>query len=229
MSYRILLVEDNPKIREGISDYYSGKGSEMVLETAANGLEGLERIKKESFDLVLLDVMLPGLDGFAVMRRIRELGDLPVIFLTAKTREEDRLYGYELGCDDYICKPFLVSELYAKTLAMRRRAQGGRDKGKTDEKILTCGSITIHMKTMKVMVNGEEIELPPKEWRLLATLMGRPGWVYSREQLLDLVWGMECEVTDRVVDNHIKKLRKYLGDGGKQIKTVFSRGYKITE
>lgn len=224
MNYKILLVEDDKQIKEGILDYFSGQGDTYCVDWAGTGLEGLRKIKETEYDLLLLDVMLPGMDGFRILQEVRRTKDIPVIFMTAKIREEDRLYGYELGCDDYVCKPFLIAELYAKVGALLRRS-----KGFVMEDTLRCGAVSIQKRTLTVRVYDREVELPPKELQLLMTLMERRGWVLTRDQLLDLVWGPDYDGVDRVVDNHIKKLRKSLGEAGKQIKTVISRGYKMEE
>lgn len=223
MAYRLLLVEDDNQIREVIRDYISAKGKEQFeLIEAEDGAKGLEYIEQEEFDLIMLDVMLPGIDGFSLCRAVRRRYDVPVLFLTARIREEDRLYGYELGCDDYICKPFLLSELFAKINALINRA-----KGMVVNKEMVCGKITVNPQKLLVTVDGKEIDLPPKEYEILCYLMEHPNWVVSRDMLLDGIWGRDYFGENRVVDNHVKKLRKALGSAGNQIKTVISKGYKI--
>ena len=221
---RVLLVEDDANIREGISDYITGTMSDVfALDTASDGIEGLNAVRNSQYDLLLLDIMLPGLDGFTMMREIRKTSDIPVIFLTARVSLSDRLYGYELGCDDYICKPFLVEELCAKIKNLLKRTRKD-DK----DRILTCGDITLDRRTLRVTSDGIEVELPPKEYGILLQLMQHADTVLTRDQLMDLVWGMDSFCTDRVVDNHVKNLRKLLGSSGKKIKSVYGRGYKIT-
>lgn len=223
MAYRLLLVEDDNQIREVIRDYISAKGKEQFeLIEAEDGAKGLEYIEQEEFDLIMLDVMLPGIDGFSLCRAVRRRYDVPVLFLTARIREEDRLYGYELGCDDYICKPFLLSELFAKINALINRA-----KGMVVNKEMVCGKIKVNPQKLLVTVDGKEIDLPPKEYEILCYLMEHPNWVVSRDMLLDGIWGRDYFGENRVVDNHVKKLRKALGSAGNQIKTVISKGYKI--
>lgn len=224
MKDRILLVEDDKQIREIIRDYFEGKSPSYEVICATDGLEGLRLFHEKEFDLVLLDVMLPGRNGFSLMKEIRQTSDIPVIFITARTMEEDRLYGYELGCDDYVCKPFSFAELYAKVTALLKRS-----KGEFREEIITCGAISFHKRTLTVTVHGKKVDLAPKELSLLAVLMERKDWVFTRDMLLDLVWGKDYYGGDRVVDNHVKKLRKSLGSAGSQIKTFIGRGYKITE
>ena len=225
MSERILLVEDDDKIREIMCEYFTAKSNGNInIVSASTGEEGLELIQNNEFDIVLLDVMLPGIDGFTMCRRIRKTMDVPIIFLTAKTSEEDRLYGYEIGCDDYVCKPFSFAELFAKVNVLLKRAN------KTNEgNIITCGSISLNTVSLELKVSGEEIELPPKEFEILCYLLKHKGWVVGRETLLNRIWGDEAFVETRVVDNHVKNLRKALGDAGLQIKTVVSKGYKLVE
>lgn len=224
MAYRILLVEDDNSIREVISDFFSGKADSPELVTASDGTSGLELIESGGFDLIMLDVMLPGIDGFSLCRTARRRSDVPILFLTARAREEDVLYGYELGCDDYIVKPFSLAELYAKTQALLKRS-----KGMVLKRELVCGRISLNPVTLTVSVDGKELELPPKEFALLKYLMEHKDWVVDRNTLLDRIWGYDYFGGDRTVDNHIKKLRKSLGDAGGQIKTVIKTGYKITE
>ena len=205
----------------GTAVRYSESG-EVIAEEYTIVMDRTE-FEKELSDLLLLDIMLPGLDGFALMREIRKTSDIPVIFLTARVSLSDRLYGYELGCDDYICKPFLVEELCAKIKNLLKRTRK-EDK----DRILTCGDITLDRRTLRVTSDGMEVELPPKEYGILLQLMQNADTVLTRDQLMDLVWGMDSFCTDRVVDNHVKNLRKLLGSSGKKIKSVYGRGYKIT-
>lgn len=224
MQYKILMVEDDPKIREGIIDFFSEKAPDYVMDVAKNGMEGMEKLEEKIYDLVLLDVMLPQMSGFDLIVKIRRNMDVPVIFMTARTSEEDRLYGYELGCDDYVCKPFSLAELLAKVNALMKRS-----KGTVLDDVITCGDVEIHKRALIVKVFGEKIDLPPKELAILSILMEKPGWTFSRDMLLDMAWGRDYFGNDRVVDNHVKKLRHSLGDAGNQIKTVFAKGYKIVE
>lgn len=225
MSARLLLVEDDDQIREVISDYFNAKSEGSIKITAASdGDEGLNLIQSDDFDLIILDVMLPHIDGFTLCRRIRSKKDVPVLFLTARTSEDDKLYGYELGCDDYIIKPFSLAELYAKVNALLKRASGTVSKPE-----LVCGNITLNLVTLNVTACGKDIELAPKEFEILAYMMKHPNWVISRDTLLDMIWGNDFYGSPRIVDNHVKKLRSALGSAGAQIKTVISKGYKLTE
>lgn len=220
---KILLIEDNLQICEVIQKYFSSQGAET---TAVNdGDSALQLIDNDigCYSLVLLDIMLPGADGFTVCRKIRRNSEVPVIFITAKGREEDILHGYDLGCDDYIVKPFLLSALYAKCCALVRRTE------KKPDTVLSCGAIKLDTLKLTCFVNEQEIELTPKSFAILYYLMEHKGWVIDRDTLLNKVWGDDYFGIDRVVDNHIKRLRKALGSAGGQIHTVIGRGYKLTE
>ncbi len=225
MEYNILLVEDDKYIREIIEDYFSEKKDPaFIVHSAKDGDEGMEMIYEQEFDLVLLDIMLPGVDGFTICREIRRKSICPIIFLTARGREEDILYGYQLGCDDYIVKPFSLAELLAKVNAILKRA-----KGMVGVDALTCGSISLNPATFQVQADGVSVELPPKEFMILKYLMENQNRVVEREALLTRMWGYDFEGNERVVDNHVKKLRKALGSAGGQIKTVITKGYKLEE
>ena len=226
MRYKLLIVEDDKQIREILTDYFEDdrKEDSFVITTAKDGLEAVDFLDTKEFDLVFLDVMLPGLNGFQICKRIRKSSDVPVIFLTARTMEEDVLLGFETGCDDYVTKPFSLPQLYAKSIALLHRSKGtviGDD--------FSVGNITVNEGTMVVKSAGEEVCLKPKEFELLTYFMHHKGIVLSREVLLNAVWGMDFDGGDRVVDNHVKKLRKALGPSRNQIKTVISKGYRFTE
>lgn len=223
MEYKVLLVEDDVQIQEIINDSFNAKSDRSIrLSQAFDGETGREMALNEEFDLVILDIMLPGIDGFSIMRAIRKEKDVPVIFLTARTAEDDILHGYSLGCDDYVTKPFSTATLYAKVIALINR-----DKHTIRNYVLECGDISIDTRALSVKVSGEEKTLTPIEYRILLVLMEHKGWVVERETLISKVWGNDYYGGTRVVDNHIKKLRKSLEEGGKQIKTVISRGYKL--
>ena len=225
MTYRILLVEDNVQICRMIADYFSAQPDNICqLDTVQNGADGLDAARSSEYDLILLDVMLPDLDGFSICRSIRAVSDIPLLFLTARAREEDVLYGYTLGCDDYVVKPFSLATLYAKVLALLKRAKGTILRSE-----LVCGGITLNPMTLAVTANGQPVTLAAKEFALLQYLMEHKDWVVTRGQLLDRIWGSDFFGSDRVVDTHIKKLRKALGSAGQQIRTVISRGYQLKD
>lgn len=225
MEYRLFIVEDNEQIRKMIRDYFTnGKSERFVINEASNGLEAYNMLQFEEYDLVLLDIMMPYMDGFALCKLIRKNSDVPIVFLTAKAMERDVLTGYDLGCDDYVTKPFSLATLYAKCIALLNRS-----KGTVVSKTICVGAIRLNPENGEVFVNRKQIKLAPKELELLNYLMNHKDKTISREILLNAVWGDEYEGYDRTVDNHIKNLRKKLGEASKQIITVFSRGYKMTE
>lgn len=223
MAYRILLVEDDPELNEIITDYFIEKsGGTFQLEVAETGDEGLEKCIDNNYDLVLLDVMLPEVDGFTICRELRKHSDVPIIFLTARHVERDRLYGYNLGGDDYVAKPFSLAELYAKALALIKRT-----KGIVRNETITAGRISLNPFHYTVFMDDEEVELTPTQFAILKILMENAGRVVSRESLIIRIWGYDFEGNERVIDNHVKKLRRSLGDAAGQIKTVFGKGYKL--
>lgn len=223
MVFKLLLVEDDAEIREIIIDYFTEKSSgNLSIDSAGTGDEGQQKCIDNEYDLVLLDVMLPEVDGFTICRELRKNTDVPIIFTTARHSEEDKLHGYRLGCDDYVTKPFSLAELFAKVMALLRRS-----KGMVRNEIITVGKIKLDPYRFMVFVNDVEIILTPKEFAILKIIMDNPGKVVSRESLLIRIWGYDFEGNDRVVDNHVKKLRKALGSASTQIKTVFKRGYKL--
>lgn len=225
MAYNFLLVEDDPEIREIIIDYFTEKSEGAFhIDSASTGGEGRMKSMEREYDLVILDIMLPEVDGFAICRELRKISDVPIIFITARHGEDDRLYGYRLGCDDYITKPFSLAELYAKVTALLRRA-----KGIVRNEIMTAGRIQMNPYRYEISVDGVEVILAPMEYAILKILMENRGRLVSRESLIIRIWGYDFEGNDRVVDNHVKKLRKALGDASKQIKTVIKRGYKLEE
>lgn len=223
MAFKLLLVEDDAEIREIITDYIMEKsGGTFQMETAGTGSVGQQKCLENEYDLILLDVMLPEVDGFVICREIRKKSDVPIVFITARHNENDRLHGYDLGCDDYITKPFSLAELYAKVTALIKRS-----KGTVRNEIMTAGSIKLDLYRCTVFVKETEVILAPMEFAILKILMDNRGRIVNRESLIIRIWGYDFEGNDRVVDNHVKKLRQALGDAAVQIKTVFKRGYKL--
>ena len=221
MDYKILIAEDEEKLREVLGDYFRSKEDVCIL--AENGTKALELAGTQEFDAVLLDIMMPGLDGFAVCRALRKSSDVPIIFLTALSDETDKLFGYELGADDYITKPFSLAVLYAKITALIKRRRGVIRTGDR----LKAGNITMRLSSRKVYVGLREVTLTPKEYALLECLMKNRNMVMSREQLLVKCWGYDYEGEARAVDTHIKRLREKLGDSAGCIKTVVKAGYRL--
>ena len=223
MKATILLAEDERDMREVLCDYFTAKsGGELTMISAPDGNTALHLIETQPFDLLLLDIMLPGTDGFALCRAAREQGDAPVLFVTAREDEQDKLHGYGLGADDYVVKPFSLAVLYAKAQALLRRS-----RGMTAGEVLTAGALVLDPARGTVTADGQRINLPPKEFALLRVLMERRNRVLTRDELLNLAWGWDFDGSDRVVDSHIKKLRRALGTHADCIKTVVKRGYKL--
>jgi DNA-binding response OmpR family regulator len=220
--YRVLLVEDDKQIREVIGDYF-GRREKITLDFAEDGNAGLSKILNESYDLIVLDIMMPGLDGFELCKIIRKRSDVPVVFLTGKVREEDVLYGYELGADDYIVKPFSLAILYSKLLALLERSSQEVQK----HKILTSGQITLDPVRFEVKIDDEVVEMPPKEYQILKYMMEHPGVAITRRLLLAVAWGGDDFISERVIDNRVKNLRKILKKEGSRIKTLIGVGYRF--
>ncbi|MCR4730997.1 MAG: response regulator transcription factor [Saccharofermentans sp.] len=218
----ILIVEDNIELLDLVADFFRSKGT-FEVDTASDGNCALSLISGKDYDIAILDIMLPGANGFEVCKALRGKSKCPIVFLTALGNESNILKGYETGCDDYVVKPFSLKVLYAKCLALLSRTEAELNK----EPVLECGDIKLYPLRMEVEVSGRKINLAPKEYFLLKVLMENKGIVFGRDRLLDLVWGIGFDGSDRVVDNHIKKLRKSLGTSGNAIRTVIGGGYKI--
>lgn len=216
--YRILVADDEIKIRETVKDYLSAKGFEVM--TAKDGQQATDLAEKEKFDLIVLDVLMPQKDGFSACRDIREFSDAPILFLSALGEEEDLLKGYTSGADDYIVKPFPLSVLTEKINAMIKRHKGLSADGR-----LTLQGITLDFKTREVFACGKEIALTNKAFSLLHLLMLNRGTVLSREMIINKIWSYDFDGDDRVVDTHIKRLRKALGEKADCIVTVSGVGY----
>jgi DNA-binding response OmpR family regulator len=225
---RILVVEDDPSIRMGLEDTLAAKGYEV--EVVGRGGEGAERAATGRFDLVVLDVMLPDIDGFEVCRRIRggktSARTVPVIFLSARGAELDRVRGLELGADDYVTKPFSLMELLARVSSVLRRAHGEA----VEPTALAFGDLEIDLARQIAMKGGVRIELPSRAFAILKVFAKRPGEVVSRDTLLDEAWGYEDYPNTRTVDNHLVKLRRALEaepDKPRWLVTVHGAGYKL--
>ncbi|OUP81547.1 DNA-binding response regulator [Lachnoclostridium sp. An169] len=220
---KLLVVEDDLLLAEAVNDYFTGKG--WQVREAHDGETALEMAERDSWQMVLLDVMLPGKDGFEVCRQLRELSDVPVFFITARVMEEDELRGYASGADDYVTKPFSLPVLYAKVMAMMGRMRGELPMESMER--LTRGGVEINFRTREVRIRGHVVQLPPKEYDLLHFFLENPNRVFTREQLLIRFWGYDFEGNERVVDNHIKKLRKALEGSGCRIRTERKAGYRL--
>ena len=225
MAAEVLVVEDEPDIRALIVHHLTRDGFRCRI--AADGLEALAQLRASAPDLVMLDLMLPGIDGLEVTRRLRAepaWAALPIIMLTAKADEVDRVVGLELGADDYVAKPFSPKELLARVRAVLRRARPADDR-----RALAGGEIALDPGRHRVTVAGTPVELTPKEFDLLHALMASGGRVLSREHLLNRVWGYARadEIESRTVDVHVRRLRAKLGAAGRRIATVKSLGYRF--
>lgn len=220
---KILIVDDEPNIVTLISRYAQREGYDTV--TASDGREAIDKCRSEDFDVIIMDVMMPDTDGFTACKKIKEFRDIPVIMLSARGTEFDKLFGFEVGVDDYVTKPFSPMELMARirvVLSHSRSTVQRSDSGK-----LTVGGIEIDTLGLTVTVDGEKAELTAKEYALLLLLVKNKGIVLSRDRILNEVWGYDSFGVDRTVDWQIKLLRSKLGDYRDSIKTVRGVGYKF--
>ncbi len=217
---RLLIVEDEPEIRELLKNYLTHEGFEVVL--AEDGVEAISLFAGGGYDLVVLDIMMPKIDGFGVCEVIRKQSDIPIIFLSALNDDKSQIKGYDLMADDYVTKPFSMPVFIRKINALLRRKDSANI---VQDAVLVCGGIIINTDTMKVTVDGREVELTVREFDILHTLAKNPGRVFSREMLLNLLWDFDSLVDERIVDSHIKNLRHKIG--GDYIETVRGRGYRI--
>lgn len=226
MNEVVLVVDDEPKIVKLAKDYLEQGGFRIV--TAEDGDSALDVARRESPDMVVLDLNLPGRDGLDVARELRRLSDIPVIMLTARVEETDRLIGLELGADDYITKPFSPRELVARVRAVLRRAQGGgRQPG-----LIRAGELEIDLQGHRVRRRGDPVPITRMEFNVLATLVQHPGQAFSRGQLVDRLHGVAYEGYDRSIDSHVKNLRQKLEDDPAEpvyVQTVYGVGYKFND
>ena len=226
MSKTVLVIDDEPKIADLCRDYLHAAGYSVL--TAADGLQGLALARRERPDLVVLDLMLPGLDGLDVCRALRQEGSVPIIMLTARVDESDRLVGLELGADDYLTKPFSPRELVARVRTVLRRAGGAP----APAEVIRAGALSLDRARFKVSLPDREIDLTPTEFEILAVLAAQPGRVFSRAQLLTAARGVAFESYERAIDSHIRNLRRKLQANSAEpeyIQTVHGIGYKFTE
>lgn len=224
MEKRVFVIDDDENIRQLISLYLLKEGYKIF--EFENGELGLAAFKKEEPDLILLDVMMPGLDGYDTLKEIRKKSSVPVIMITAKNETFDKVLGLELGADDYMVKPFEPKELSARIKAVIRRTNIQTQE--KDEEVVRVPDLTINMTDFNIIYYGETLELPPKEIELLFFLVSNPNRVYTREQLLDRIWGYDFFGETRTVDVHIKRLREKLNRTNSwEIKTVWGVGYKF--
>ena len=220
--YKILVVDDELNIRELIKKYAKYEGYEV--EAACNGIEAITKVKENEYDIVVMDVMMPELDGFSAVREIRKFSDIPVIVLSARGEEYDKLHGFELGVDDYVVKPFSPKELMMRVNAVLTRYQHVK---KQENEYWQYQTLKIDQNARIVYIDGERIEMTPKEYSLLLYLAKNENIAVTREQLLSNVWGYGFYGDDRTLDTHMKLLRKKIGKYGKNIITLRGVGYRL--
>lgn len=221
----VLVVDDEPRIADLVRDYLDQVGFSVIV--AGDGPSALESFNRHRPDAVILDLGLPGMDGLDVVRRLRAQSDVPIVILTARSDETDRVVGLELGADDYVIKPFGLKELVARVRAVLRRVDAG-----TDTQVHRAADVIVDVLKMRVTVAGTEVELTPTEFQLVATMVGQPGRVFTRGQLLDAVHGVSFESYERAIDAHIKNIRSKLESDARNpryVLTVHGVGYRFTD
>ena len=227
MASKVLIVEDDPDTAKLVGLYLQRDGHKVM--SAADGLEGLRLAREARPDLVVLDLMLPRLDGIEVCRALRTESEVPIVMVTARVEEEDRLQGLDLGADDYVSKPFSPRELASRVRAvLRRTIRDASQKGPAEVK---HGEVTVDLHRRSVNVKGEKASLTPTEFRLLVMLIKEPGRTFSREQIIDQVFGYDFDGFDRTVDAHVANVRRKIRSNGesKYIRTVYGVGYRFSD
>ncbi len=219
----VLVADDERNIVQLVRMYLSNEG--FTVETASNGRDALEKARRIKPDLLILDLMMPDIDGWEVCRQLRKESDIPVIMLSARGEEVDKIVGLELGADDYVTKPFSPRELVARVKSVLRRYSAGQ----APERVLQVGDLRIDPDRREVTVDGKPVDLRPKEFELLSALARSPGVVFDRERLLKLAWGYDYYGDSRTVDVHVTWLRDKLKDSTARIQTVWGVGYKLVE
>lgn len=219
--YRILMVDDEEKIRAIVRKYAEFEGNEVV--EAAYGMEAVELAKSQDFDIIILDIMMPELDGFSACKEIRKYKDTPVIMLSARGEEYDRIHGFELGIDDYVVKPFSPKELMMRVGAILKRRGGAQE----NKDVVKIGDLEVDFAGRRVTISGKPVEMTPKEYDLFFYMVRNRGIALTREKLITNVWGYDFYGDDRTLDTHIKLLRKSLGDYSKCIVTLRGVGYRF--
>ena len=221
--YRLLIVDDEEKIREIIKKYAVFEGYET--DEATDGMDAVEKCRGNDYDLIIMDIMMPFLDGFSAAKEIRRSKDIPVIMLSARGEEYDKIHGFEVGADDYVVKPFSPKELMMRVGAVINRTK--KNASSSEKEIVSFGGLTVDFTGRLVYVDGEKAELTPKEYELLFYLVRNRGIALSREKLITEVWGYDFYGDDRTLDTHIKLLRKSLGEYANLIVTLRGVGYRF--
>ena len=219
---RILIVDDEPRIRELVKKYAAFEGIDVA--ESGDGMDAVEKCRLQSFDLIVMDAMLPGLDGYSAVREIRKTSDVPVIMLSARGEEYDRLHGFETGVDDYVVKPFSPRELMMRVTAILCRSAKAQDK---EREIYESEGIRVDFTARQVQVDGQNVEMTPKEYDLFFFLVRNRGVALTRETLIGKVWGYDFSGDDRTLDTHIKLLRKSLGSQSHRVVTLRGVGYRF--
>jgi two-component system phosphate regulon response regulator OmpR len=232
MGNKVLIIDDDEKLRKLLREYLEGNGFKVL--TLADGSDVKKTLQKESPEMVILDIMLPGKDGLEVLKEIRTDNPIPVIMLTAKGDQTDRIVGLELGADDYLPKPFNPRELLARMKAVWRRAVPGtrEDVGKKEDTLLKAGGVTLNRAKQTLVIEDKEVELSSTEYKILEVLIRHPNVVFSRDQLMNLARGRDFMAFDRSIDVHISKLRAKLEPDPRspmRIKTVWGAGYMFVD
>ena len=218
---KLLIVDDEKRIRALIAKYASFEGYET--DEAVDGMQAVAMCRERRYDLIIMDVMMPELDGFSAVREIRKHSDMPVIMLSARGEEYDRIHGFELGIDDYVVKPFSPKELMMRVGAVLKRSGSSKEA----EDIVTIDGLTVNFTARRVTVDGQELDLSPKEYDLLFYMVRNRGIALSREKLISDVWGYDFFGDDRTLDTHIKLLRRQLGRYADRITTLRGVGYRF--
>ena len=223
--YKILVVDDEENIRKIISKYATFDGH--TIAEASNGMEAVEMCRAAKYDIVVLDIMMPELDGFSACREIRKFSDVPIIMLSARGEEYDKINGFELGVDDYVVKPFSPRELMLRIDTIIRRCAGNKKSEDVSNEIFEIGALKADLTARIVYVNGERVEMSPKEYDLFFYMLKNKNIALSRENIIRKVWGYDYYGDDRTLDTHIKLLRKSLGECSKYIVTLRGVGYRF--
>lgn len=221
---KILIADDNPKICAILKEYAAAQG--FAVDLASDGAQALDLADRNHYAVILLDIMMPGMDGIDVCRRIRQNSRVPIMMISAKTEEEDRILGLDIGADDYISKPFSPKEVMARVRALLRRT------GETEKAHIQCGELEIDQRAHTVSVAGVPVQLTKKEEALLILMANHPGRVFTRQDFLTLAWSYDSDSNDRAVDTHIKRLRAKLDTAphpGFALETVWGMGYKLEQ
>ncbi len=217
----LLIVDDEQRIRELIRKYAMFEGYEV--EEATNGMEAIEKSRLKRYDLIIMDVMMPELDGFSACREIRKTSQVPMLMLSARGEEYDRIHGFELGVDDYVVKPFSPKELMMRVSAILKRSGAARQEAE----LVVLGDLTVDFTARRVILAGQQLELSPKEYDLLFYMVRNRGIALTREKLISEVWGYDFFGDDRTLDTHIKLLRRQLGSYAEKITTLRGVGYRF--